>query len=67
MDFAPLTGEIDDDDLPMSSGLALMNEMPNMGDEQDPVERLKALISERQTETVEILRNWLEEKEGEAR
>lgn len=30
---------------------------------QDPVERLRAMIGERQDETVEILRGWLEEKE----
>jgi flagellar M-ring protein FliF len=33
--------------------------------EEDPVDRLRNLISERKTETVEILRSWLEEdKEG---
>lgn len=33
--------------------------------EEDPVDRLRNLIQERKTETVEILRNWLEEdKEG---
>ncbi|WP_366914893.1 flagellar basal-body MS-ring/collar protein FliF [uncultured Lentibacter sp.] len=31
--------------------------------EEDPVERLRNLISERQDETVQILRNWLENKE----
>jgi flagellar M-ring protein FliF len=30
---------------------------------QDPVERLRNMIGERQEETVEILRGWLEEKE----
>ena len=30
---------------------------------QDPVERLRSMIGERQDETVEILRGWLEEKE----
>jgi flagellar M-ring protein FliF len=34
--------------------------------EQDPVERLKALIDERQDETVEILRSWIETPEGTA-
>jgi flagellar M-ring protein FliF len=29
--------------------------------EEDPVDRLRSLIEERKTETVEILRNWLEE------
>ena len=31
--------------------------------EEDPVDRLRALIEERKTETVEILRSWLDEKE----
>ena len=30
---------------------------------QDPVERLRGMIGERQEETVEILRGWLEDKE----
>ncbi|MEL6243497.1 MAG: flagellar M-ring protein FliF, partial [Pseudomonadota bacterium] len=30
----------------------------------DPVDRLRSMIGERQEETVEILRGWLEEKEG---
>ena len=29
--------------------------------EDDPVDRLRNLIQDRKTETVEILRNWLEE------
>ncbi len=32
----------------------------------DPVQRLRNLISERQTETVEILRGWMEEDEEAA-
>lgn len=31
--------------------------------EEDPVDRLRGLIEERKTETVEILRSWLEDKE----
>ena len=31
----------------------------------DPVERLRALIEERQTETVEILRGWMEDDREE--
>ena len=63
-----LTGEIQD---PMS---ALPGEMAmatgdfgamGMGDfSEDPVTRLKSLIDERQDETVEILRSWIEEPEG---
>ncbi|SIS58756.1 flagellar basal-body MS-ring/collar protein FliF [Phaeovulum vinaykumarii] len=36
------------------------------GDDSDPVARLKRLIAERQTESVEILRNWMEEREEKA-
>lgn len=47
----------DDDDLP---------DLPMLGGHGgggDPAERLRNMIGERQTETVEILRGWLEEKE----
>lgn len=73
-----LTGEIDEDpDLPgnpmtvvsdfdmgelsMPMGMA----MGNYGEEEelDPVDRLRKLIEERQTESVEILRGWLEDRE----
>lgn len=43
--------------------------LPQMGDgfeNEDPVERLKALIDERQDETVEVLRSWIETPEGTA-
>ena len=71
-----LTGEIDEDpslpsnpmtivsdfdmgDLEMPMGMA----MGSYGDESaDPVTRLKKLIEERQTESVEILRSWLEDQ-----
>lgn len=32
--------------------------------EEDPVERMRALIADRQDETIEILRSWMEEPEG---
>ena len=35
--------------------------------EEDPVDRLRGLIAERKTETVEILRSWLEEDKEQAR
>jgi flagellar M-ring protein FliF len=63
---AALTGEIDQDGAGGSTP-ALVMARPHTGDSQDPVERLKALIAERQTETLEILQSWLEEAEGEAR
>jgi flagellar M-ring protein FliF len=72
-----LTGEIDDSDMP-ADNMALVSDF-DMGDLQmpmamgsafgddgmddDPVVRLKRLIEERQSETVEILRNWMEEGE----
>ena len=33
---------------------------------RDPAERLRTLIGERQDETMEILRSWLEPSEGNA-
>lgn len=72
--FSPdaLTGEIQTDfmgdgQLPdltdSSAGLGL----PALtSSEEDPVERLRAMISERQDETVEILRSWLEGEEENA-
>lgn len=66
-----LTGEIQDDmanagGLPMLSGDGGMG-LPSLdSDDQDPVERLRSMISERQDETVEILRNWLEGEEERA-
>ncbi|QFT95144.1 Flagellar M-ring protein [Roseovarius sp. THAF9] len=68
---AALTGEIQDDadrpgELPMLSGGGGMG-LPSLdSDDQDPVERLRAMISERQDETVEILRSWLEGEEERA-
>lgn len=55
-------------DLPMISSFGDgMNELPDLGigagSTEDPVERLRKLIGERQDETVEILRSWLEDKE----
>ena len=72
-DFAipALTGEIDDGLGPLP-GLAVMssddmmraNMLPGeMGASSDPVERLRQLIEERKEETVEILRNWMEDPE----
>lgn len=56
--IAPTDGEIIDDDvatLPALGQVAHSN--------QDPVERLRSMIGERQEETVEILRNWLEDED----
>lgn len=66
-----LTGEIDPDDdfgdLPVMSGGGDFGGM-GMVDfdspaEEDPVDRLRNLIEERKSETVEILRSWLDEPE----
>ncbi len=62
-----ISGEIADDpggmafpDMGMADGG--LPEIPDFGTApQDPVERLRSMIGERQEETVEILRNWLEE------
>lgn len=74
-----LTGEIADGDLPMGN-MAVVSDF-DMGDMQmpmamgsgfgpsddgDPVKRLRRLIEERQSETVEILRNWMDEAEERA-
>ncbi|GAB1379234.1 flagellar basal-body MS-ring/collar protein FliF [Pararhodobacter aggregans] len=48
-----LSGEIDGD---FSAG-------DEAGEGADPVERMRALIAERQDETLEILRSWMEEPE----
>jgi flagellar M-ring protein FliF len=57
-----LTGEIDDSDMPefpmMSFGGA-----SDAAAIEDPVTRLRRLIEERQTESVEILRGWMEQEE----
>lgn len=63
----PLTGEIADDTyvFPSSPGTAI-DSIPGQPDTSrntaEPVERLRQLIAERQDETVEILRGWLEDK-----
>jgi flagellar M-ring protein FliF len=57
-----LDGEIEDpypDPRPVPRPAADMPE----GDGGNPVERLRRLIAERQTESVEILRSWMEERE----
>jgi len=68
-----LTGEIDDSDDFFSGGFGTMT--PSLAslqgksvvdddyDPSDPVSRLRRLISERQEETVEILRNWMDDRE----
>jgi len=66
-----LTGEIDDEARDPDSmaliaasdvdGRSTLPDLRQSG--EDPVDRLRSLIGERQEETVEILRNWLEGEE----
>ncbi len=76
MDMA-LTGEIDDGGFGGMAGIGDMSGLGGMGDgmgglpalgggSEDPVDRLRAMIGDRQEETVEILRGWLEESEEKA-
>lgn len=55
-----LTGEIDDDFPPP---FAMMGDPPPGEEDQDPVSRLRRLIAERQSESIEILRGWMEQEE----
>lgn len=76
-----LTGEIADDefglpDLPdlslggggFGDGMSDGMNLPALGggDPENPVDRLRGMIGERQEETVEILRSWLEDEEETA-
>lgn len=67
-----LTGEIDDRDffpsaLPLIADAALTAPHSLVGLPGDPVGRLRSLVSDRQSETVEVLRNWIDTSNGEAR
>ena len=55
-----LTGEIEDGDLPA------LNTVNSTEIAADPIARLRRLIEERQTESVEILRGWMEHDEEKA-
>ncbi|MGJ8543987.1 MAG: flagellar basal-body MS-ring/collar protein FliF [Sulfitobacter sp.] len=72
-DAGVLTGEIADDAEPRGASAnlpAVTNESGAQaeidGNSADPVARLRNLIGERQEETVEILRGWLEDEEEKA-
>ncbi|MGQ0564882.1 MAG: flagellar basal-body MS-ring/collar protein FliF [Gemmobacter sp.] len=58
-----LDGEIQDDE---RSPMALLSPGAEDGPEADPVARLRRLIEERQAESVEILRGWMEAEEERA-
>ena len=66
---APLTGEIATENEGMQAvDYAKRTTLPETASktEEDPVERLRNLIAERQDETVQILHNWLENKQERA-
>lgn len=52
-----------DDALPMMMAGALPSELEENLEDMDPVERLRLLIHEREEETVQILRSWMNEDE----
>jgi flagellar M-ring protein FliF len=59
-----LNGEIDDGfDLPSMPVVNFDDSAMFGGPPSDPVSRLRKLIDERQTESIEILRNWMEKEE----
>jgi flagellar M-ring protein FliF len=59
-----LTGEIEDPDTPGFPMLAFNSDAME-DDENTPMARLRRLIEERQPESVEILRSWMETDEEE--
>ncbi len=63
-DMPSLTGEIDDGEFspPQMSVVTDIDFDDGLG-AQDPVQRLRDLIEERQSETLEILRGWMEDEE----
>ena len=68
--LAPLSGEIADYDVPNLPEIGAPNATASsaaalMDGADDPVDRLRQMISERQEETVEVLRSWMED-EGES-
>ena len=58
-----LSGEIADDDGELGSFRSAEGDGNRSGEGEDPVERMRRMITERQDETVEILRSWMEERE----
>ncbi|THH34801.1 flagellar M-ring protein FliF [Aliishimia ponticola] len=70
LNLPSLDGQIDEPagslpPLDFGGGAGTLPELPMMGGDAsgNPADRLRNMIEERQTETVEILRNWLEDKE----
>lgn len=69
-----LTGEIDDRSYPQPGLPQIADPMRGIGapksrdvpSTHDPVGMLRSLVAERQSETVEVLKNWIDNPQGEA-
>lgn len=62
-----LVSDFDVGDLPMTMNSAFdMGDLDDMSQSSDPVERLKKMIEARQSESMEILRSWMEDTEEKA-
>ncbi|MEX1661230.1 flagellar basal-body MS-ring/collar protein FliF [Thioclava sp. 15-R06ZXC-3] len=62
-----LVSDFDVGDLPMTMNSAFdMADLDDMSQSSDPVERLKKMIEARQSESMEILRSWMEDTEEKA-
>lgn len=65
-DMPPLNGEIDEGGF-ASPQMSVVSDIDfdegEQGTSSDPVQRLRSMIEERQSETLEILRGWMEEEE----
>ncbi len=67
---AALTAASDDGDMARLSTLSPMTALDAPGADaggEDPVARLRQLISDRREETIEVLRGWMDEPAGDAR
>ncbi|ABD57097.1 flagellar basal-body MS-ring/collar protein FliF [Jannaschia sp. CCS1] len=60
-------GSAFDDALPMMMAGSLPGDLEQNLEDMDPVDRLRLLIQEREEETVQILRSWMNEDEEAAR
>ena len=63
-EFPELSAQKESSDMPTLEFAPMPNELPTSS--SDPVDRLRTMIGDRQEETVEILRSWLEENEERA-
>lgn len=58
-----LTGEIQDAFSPNSASALPVDDADELQNGNDPVSRLRRLIDARQSESIEILRGWMEKEE----